>query len=105
MQQSNKSKRIYNLDIRRIDPKDIDYGDDSKIKSLKLPAVDLTSSFPAAFDQGALGSCVAQAFCALYGYKAQKNKNINGRAYFIIILREKYKVLLIMILVLLFLME
>lgn len=75
MQQSNKSKRIYNLDIRRIDPKDIDYGDDSKIKSLKLPAsVDLTSSFPVAFDQGALGSCVAQAFCALYGYKAPKKQ-------------------------------
>lgn len=75
MQQSHKGKHIYNLDIRRIDPKDVHYGDDNKIKSLRLPArVDLTTRFPAAFDQGALGSCVAQVFCALYGYNAPKKQ-------------------------------
>ena len=87
MQQSHKGKRIY---IRRIDAKDIDYGDDSRIKSLKLPtSVNLTSRFPHAFDQGALGSCVAQAFCALYGYNAPKKKKYKwSRLYLYYIVRK-----------------
>jgi C1A family cysteine protease len=75
MQKSHKGKHIYNLDIRRIDPKDIDYGDDSRIKSLKLPvSVDLTNGFLPAFDQGALGSCTGQALSALYWFRANKNR-------------------------------
>jgi C1A family cysteine protease len=90
MQQSHKGKHIYNLDIRRIDPKDIDYGDDSKIKALKLPAsVDLTPRFPAAFDQGALGSCTSQALCALYGYNAGKKSHYSWSRLFLYYIERK----------------
>lgn len=69
MQESNKNpKRIYNLDIKRLEPKELNYGD-IKIKAVKLPlVVDLRPKMPAVYDQGNLGSCTANAFCGAYQY-------------------------------------
>jgi len=72
MQQAKKPKRIYNLDIKRLDPKELNYGD-IKTKAIKLPLiVDLRSKMPAVYDQGSLGSCTANAFCGAYQYLKQQ---------------------------------
>jgi len=69
MQEPNKNpKRTYNLDIKRLDPKELNYSD-IKTKAIKLPSiVDLRTKMPAVYDQGSLGSCTAQSFCAAYQY-------------------------------------
>jgi len=69
MQEPNKKpKRIYNLDIKRLHPRELSYGD-IKIKAVKLPLiVDLRPKMPVVYDQGNLGSCTSNAFCAVYQY-------------------------------------
>jgi len=38
--------------------------------------VNLSSGFPPAYDQGAIGSCVAQSICALYEYQRKKQGHV-----------------------------
>lgn len=67
-QSTKKIQRIYNLDITRLHPKQLNYGE-IKIKAVKIPlVVDLRPNMPDVYDQGNLGSCTAQAFCAAYQY-------------------------------------
>jgi C1A family cysteine protease len=67
-----KPKRVFNLIIKRIDPKKLNYGP-IKIKAVKglPPVVDLRPGMPPVYDQGDLGSCTAQAFCGSYQYLTQ----------------------------------
>ena len=67
----NGEKRIYNCLISRLPP--------NKLNFLNLPSgrvagpaatVDLRSRFPPVYDQGALGSCTANALCAAFAFNA-----------------------------------
>ena len=68
IQKSKYAGHFYNLKIDRINP--------VKFKLLKLnkltgplpDVVDLRSKFPPVYNQGELGSCTANALCALMGY-------------------------------------
>jgi C1A family cysteine protease len=75
------SKRIYNLNITRIDPR--------KLKIYKFPEldlenipryVDLRSKMPPIYDQGELGSSTANAICGLLGYD---NPGFSGSRLFL----------------------
>ena len=64
-------KRIYNLDVSRLPSTDLTYNT-TLIKNKNpntLPSiVDLRPKCPPIYDQGALGSCTANALCAAFDY-------------------------------------
>lgn len=68
--------RIYNLKVTRLPESQLDFVNTEKLHSLKtakivpkLPLlVDLRKKMPKIYDQGALGSCTANALAALVGY-------------------------------------
>jgi C1A family cysteine protease len=65
--QQASRKRIYNLNIRRVDFNKLNIK--KIIPVIKLPSkVDLRSKFQPVFDQGDIGSCTANALCGLIGY-------------------------------------
>jgi C1A family cysteine protease len=66
-------KRIYNLEIIKLDQSKITFVNLAKFtKTQKTPNVSIdlrtTNLWPAVYDQGILGSCTANAFCAVYAY-------------------------------------
>ena len=62
------TKRIYNLKMEHLPIEHLDFLQLEK-PTFSLPVVvDLRNKMPAVYDQGYLGSCVANAFCGLVGY-------------------------------------
>lgn len=62
-------KRIYHKSIGHIHPNNLKFKHIEKQHSLLLPdAVDLRDKMPPVYDQGQLGSCTANALCALFQY-------------------------------------
>jgi C1A family cysteine protease len=79
MSDKAKKKRIYNLKISRLHPRDLRVSKRPRdITQQFPPLVDLRSTMPPIVDQGDLGSCTANAFCGLIGHDLK----INGK-YFI----------------------
>ena len=65
--QEEITKRVYNLHIKREDPSTLTYCKIQKIDVLPN-MVDLRTKMPPIYDQGQLGSCTANALCALMGF-------------------------------------
>jgi len=67
-------KRIYNLKVEKLTsiPKVLMFGNFKSGANLP-PKVDLRSKCPPVYDQGSLGSCVAQALCSAFGYNDPKH--------------------------------
>lgn len=60
-------KRIYNLKIDRVPQTELKFKTFAKVS---LPeTVDLRSQFPQVYDQGNLGSCTANALCAVFEFE------------------------------------
>ena len=69
---SETKKRIYNLKIERSPKTDLKF---KIFKPVPLPEkVDLRNDFPPVYDQGELGSCTANALCAVYEYETVDEK-------------------------------
>lgn len=69
---SETKKRIYNLKIEKLPKTELKF---KVFKPTPLPEkVDLRSGFPIVYDQGELGSCTANALCAVYGYETIDEK-------------------------------
>jgi len=62
-----ETKRIYNLKIDRVPQTELKFKTFAKVT---LPqTVDLRSQFPPVYDQGNLGSCTANALCAVHEFE------------------------------------
>ena len=69
---SETKKRMYNLKIERVPTTDLKF---KIFKPVPLPEkVDLRTDFPIVYDQGELGSCTANALCAVYEYETVDEK-------------------------------
>ena len=65
-------KHIYNLNIDRVPPAELKF---KTFKKVALPEkVDLRSQFPPVYDQGELGSCTANALCAVHEFETVDEK-------------------------------
>ena len=75
------NKRIYNLNITRVEPIKLNIKRIPLKLPIKLPIkIDLRSKFPPIYDQGTLGSCTANALCGVIGYE---NPIIKGSRLFL----------------------
>jgi hypothetical protein len=69
---SETIKRIYNLKLERKPQSELKF---KVFKPVPLPEkVDLRNDFPKVYDQGELGSCTANALCAVYEYETVDEK-------------------------------
>jgi C1A family cysteine protease len=60
-------KRVYNLKIDRVPHTELKF---KTFKKVPLPeAMDLRNNFPPIYDQGVLGSCTANALCAVHEFE------------------------------------
>ena len=74
----NKSKPIYNIKINRLDKTKLNF---ISITPKIIPSkIDLRNKFQSVYNQGNLGSCTANALCALVGFN---NKLFNGSRLFL----------------------
>ncbi len=65
-------KRIYNLKIDRVPQCQLKF---KSFQKVKLPeSVDLRKNFPPIYDQGNLGSCTANALCAVHEFETVDEK-------------------------------
>ena len=63
--------RKYNLNLTRLENNNLNFKLLPKLETLPS-SVDLRSGFPPIYDQGQLGSCTAQALCAMYYFADKK---------------------------------
>jgi C1A family cysteine protease len=81
----SETKRIYNLVVKKENPAKLKYRTfyNSK-KTPKLPTiVDLTNLMPPIYDQGQLGSCTANALCAVVCYTDPSLKQCGASRLFV----------------------
>jgi len=66
----NGGKYLYNLKVTRVPTETLSYVSLPAAPPTLSASVDLRSRFPAVYDQGALGSCTANALCGAFAFDA-----------------------------------